>query len=161
MEKPSRFNERLTLIANIAVVVGIVFLALELRQNTSMMQAQIRDSMTEKQMEYLGWVANSPALATAEFTLWSSGAAALDGTQLAQYARFIAAQLREWENSYYQGERGLFTAEEFEARKPVWRGQLARDGIGDLFRDRWDNVRGGFAPDFRAEVDAIVAEIEN
>ena len=36
----SKLNERLTLVANLSVVVGIVFLAVELQQNTSAVQAQ-------------------------------------------------------------------------------------------------------------------------
>ncbi len=50
MDKPSKLNERLTLIANLSVVVGIIFLAVELRQNTQAIEAQTRDSLTEKQM---------------------------------------------------------------------------------------------------------------
>ena len=49
MEQPSKLNERLTLIANLSVVVGIIFLAVELQQNTQAIQAQTRDSLTEKQ----------------------------------------------------------------------------------------------------------------
>ena len=50
----NKLNERLTLIANISVVLGIIFLAFELQQNTQAIQAQTRDSITEKQMEYYG-----------------------------------------------------------------------------------------------------------
>ena len=49
MNKP---NERLTLIANLSVVVGIIFLAVELQQNTQAVEAQTRDSITSKQMEF-------------------------------------------------------------------------------------------------------------
>ena len=45
----NKLNERLTLIANLSVVLGIVFLAVELQQNTQAIQAQTRDSLTEKQ----------------------------------------------------------------------------------------------------------------
>ena len=45
----NKLNERLTLIANISVVLGIIFLAFELQQNTQAIQAQTRDSLTEKQ----------------------------------------------------------------------------------------------------------------
>ena len=36
----SKLNERLTLVANLSVVVGIVFLAVEMRNNTQALQAQ-------------------------------------------------------------------------------------------------------------------------
>ena len=51
MDKPSKLNERLTLFANVAVVLGIVFLALEVRQNTRAIERQSRidyaDGITE------------------------------------------------------------------------------------------------------------------
>ncbi len=61
----NKLNERLTLIANISVVLGIIFLAFELQQNTQAIQAQTRDSITEKQMEFSGWFATTPELAEA------------------------------------------------------------------------------------------------
>ena len=58
-----KLNQRLTLIANISVVLGIIFLAVELQQNTQAIQAQTRDLITEKQMEFHGWVATNRDLA--------------------------------------------------------------------------------------------------
>ena len=49
----------------LAVVLSLVFVGLEMRQNTNMMQAQIRNSMSENTMEYLGWSATSESLANA------------------------------------------------------------------------------------------------
>ena len=63
MDKPSKLNERLTLIANLSVVVGIIFLAVELQQNTQAIQAQTRDSLTEKQMLLTEWFNNPESAA--------------------------------------------------------------------------------------------------
>ena len=43
-----KLNQFLTLLANLGVIAGIVFLAMEVQQNTSMMEAQTRDAMTDK-----------------------------------------------------------------------------------------------------------------
>jgi len=40
-------NKWLTLAANVGVLAGIIFLAIELQQNTNMMQAQTRQAITE------------------------------------------------------------------------------------------------------------------
>jgi len=40
----------LSLLANVGVIAGIVFLAIEIRQNTEMVESQTRDSITEKQI---------------------------------------------------------------------------------------------------------------
>ena len=77
----NKLNERLTLIANLSVVAGIVFLGLELQQNTQAIRAQTRDSITEKQMTYLGWRATSPELAAIVAKIDSAGEASLNGAE--------------------------------------------------------------------------------
>jgi hypothetical protein len=68
----------------------------------------------------------------------------------------VQANFREWENSFYQYERGLFTAEEFEARRVRWRANMALTPWAEL----WPTIREQFAPSFRAEVDRIAGEVE-
>lgn len=156
MEKPSKLNERLTLIANIAVVLGIVFLALELRQNTQAIQAQTRDSITDKQMEFSGWIGTSSEVADVH-DRGKNDIESLDRIENEMFGLLVGGIFREWENSHYQYRRGLFTREEFEPRFVRW--QQAMEGFPG-YRAVWDRQREGFAPDFRAEIDAIVAEIE-
>ncbi|MBL4819525.1 MAG: hypothetical protein JKY98_00850, partial [Gammaproteobacteria bacterium] len=38
--------------SSVGVMPGIIFLGLEIRQNTEMMRSQARDSITEKQMMF-------------------------------------------------------------------------------------------------------------
>jgi hypothetical protein len=158
----SKLERWLTLVANLSVVAGIVFLAAELRQNTAAIRAQTRDSITEKQMEYLGWQATSPELSAAMYEARDAGTVqGLTPAEQGQVVGWLGGQFREWENSYYQYERGLFTPEEFEARYARWRGLLARsDSEGALYRGFWGAARSEFAPSFRAEIDRIVAEVE-
>jgi len=47
--KISAVNEVFSLIANIGVIASIVFLGLEMQQNTEMMQSQTRNSIMENQ----------------------------------------------------------------------------------------------------------------
>ena len=51
----NKLNQWLTLLANIGVIAGIVFLGVEIRQNTEMIQSQTRDSITEKQIAVFEW----------------------------------------------------------------------------------------------------------
>ena len=157
MDKPSKLERWLTIVANLAVVGGILLVAVELRQNTRAIQAQTRDSITEKQMEYLGWLATNSETAVVAVRADSLGRGSLNSAELRMWNAFNNAVFREWENSYYQYRRGLFSEEEFEARLAIWRGSMVRAGQ----REAWEEFRLGFAPDFRAEIDAIVAEIEN
>ena len=152
----NKLNERLALIANLSVVAGIVFLAVELQRNTEAIEAQTRDSMTEKQMEYYGWIATNRDLADV-FVRGNSGSEGMDPTSLMMYYNIAQGMLREYENSHYQYERGLFAGEDFEPRIQRWRSAMA--GVG--FREVWADVREGYSSTFRAEIDRIVAEAGN
>ena len=157
----NKLNDRLALIANLSVVAGIVFLGLELQQNTQAIQAQTRDSITEKQMTYLGWAATSPELAAVLAKVDSAGRASLNGGEARQWRGYVGGQMREWENSFYQYERGLFTQGEYEARRERWRAQMTDRPDSGAFQGFWTLAGAQFAPRFRAQIDQIVAEVGN
>jgi hypothetical protein len=153
----SKLERWLTLVANLSVVAGIVFLAAEMRQNTQAIQAQTRDSMTEKQMQWMEWIGTNPASAE----VWERGnfqglASLTEPGERAMFTVLFQGHLREWENSLYQFERGLYTEEEFVPRTQVWRDMIVSPG----YLEAWAIYRNRFAPSFRAEIDRIVAEVE-
>ena len=152
----NKLNERLALIANLSVVAGIVFLGLELQQNTEAVEAQTRDSITEKQMMFIEWLATNRDLAEVVTTA-ETAPGELDPVDQRVWAWFVEGLLREYENSHYQFERGLFTGEEYDARVNAWRFGLEFPA----FRAVWTEVRQMYAPSFRAEIDRIVAEVGN
>ena len=153
----SKLNQWLTLVANLSVVAGILFLAVELRQNTAAIRAQTRDALTEKQIEIVGWQATNPELAAIH-------AKAMDGEELStaellQFSGYVLAQFREWENSHYQFSAGLFSPPEFEARKASW--QILLSGASSwAYVATWQMFRLTFAPAFRADIDRLLAERE-
>ena len=152
----NKLNERLTLIANISVVFGIIFLAVELQQNTQAIQAQTRDSITEKQMTYSLEIGSGRDAADV-FVRGNADLDELDSTEQQMYRGLTGAILREFENSHYQYERGLFSADEFESRLVRWQNLMVHPGM----RDIWDSSRETFSASFRAEIDRIVAEVAN
>ena len=151
----NKLNERLTLIANLSVVAGIIFLAAELKQNTQAIQAQTRDSITEKQMTWAGWIATNRETAEVFVRGTQGTAAEMDPAERVMLTLLIGGQMREFENSHYQYEQGLFTPEEYEARVERWRGVMAYP----TYQAYWEGSREAFAPCFRAEIDRITAEV--
>ena len=95
----NKLNERLTLIANISVVLGIIFLAVEVQQNTQAMQAQTRDSLTEKQMMWLGSMYTNPGAVEA-LVRGGSGTDEFDASEARLHSLLAQGNLREWENSH-------------------------------------------------------------
>lgn len=148
---PEKLNHWFTLIANVGVLIGIIFLALELRQNTEMMKAQTRDAMTEKQMGFYELQISNPEVSKSflDYTGYQTSAE--------QFPAFtiIRSQLRMWENEWYQYQKGLFEDEEFAPRISLWRTMLTSEN----YRSFWQRVRGEHSPGLRAQIDSIVEEL--
>ncbi len=138
-----------------AIVLSLILVAYEVRQNTLMMRAQTRDSLTEKQMTLNAWMATSEYVANVAL-LGGRGELEPGTPEWLSYYQLMTGIMREWENSFYQYEQGLFDDSEFSAREHAWTGFLTIPGV----RDYWANSRENFSPRFRAKIDKIVAETE-
>ena len=138
-----------------AIVLSLILVAYEVRQNTLMMRAQTRDSLTEKQMTLNGWMGTSEYTANVAL-LGGSGELEPGTPEFLSYYPLMTGIMREWENSFYQYEQGLFHDSEFSAREHAWAGFLTIPGV----RDYWAYSKENFSPRFRAEIDKIVAETE-
>jgi hypothetical protein len=153
--KSNDWKDTAELIGIAAIVLGLVLVAYELRQNTQMMRAQTRDSLTEKQMMFSGWIGTSEY--AANVLLRGTEGQLEPGTpEYYSHGFLLHGIFREWENSFYQYEQGLFDESEFQPRRNRWRVNMALPG----YRDFWAGGAEMFAPGFKAEIDAIVAEID-
>lgn len=141
--------------SSFGVIVGIAFLAVEISQNTDMMRSQARDAISEKQMMFSEWVTTEPEMAIA-IAEAGAGMESMRPEHRVMYGYFMAGVWREWENSYYQFQRGLFELEEFEPRMERWRAQMQSASARGL----WQSNRLWYAPAFREQVDIIVRSIE-
>ncbi|OFE13552.1 hypothetical protein PHACT_10740 [Pseudohongiella acticola] len=142
----------LNLATSIAVIMGILFLGVEIRQNTEMMKSQTRDSISEKQMMFSEWVATEADLSN---TIAKVNAdLPLEPGERIMHAYFLAGVWREWENSYYQYQQGLFDREEFDPRLTRWRATMSNETV----RLNWAATRQNYSPTFRAVVDSIVED---
>ena len=150
-----RFENWVNVAASIGVLLGILFLGLEISQNTEMMRSQARDAITDKQMMFYEWVTTEPEMAAA-IVAASQGLDKMSPEHLVMYSYFMAGVWREWENSYYQFEQGLFDIAEFEPRMVRWHSQMQSRAARTL----WTTNKEWYAPGFRARVDAMVADIE-
>ncbi len=65
-----KFNRWLTLTANLGILIGLVLLIVEIRQNSQLMRAQINMDRTTSSIETLINVANGGAIATIQAKLY-------------------------------------------------------------------------------------------
>ena len=151
--KISALNEGVSLIANIGVIGSIIFLGLEMQQNTEMTQSQTRNSIVENQLSVYEKMVENPEL----FDIADKRSANLDvaDAERQQLHVFILSQLRIWENEFYQYQIGLYAAEEFEARK-IWWGRIMRRPVN---LQTWRVEQETFYPDFRIYMNELLDEI--
>ena len=154
--KISAINEGVSLIANIGVIASIVFLGLEMQQNTEMMQSQTRNSIVENQLSFYerGIENNEFAEVIAEKRLDPS-LYPFESPKGFQYALFIASLLRMWENEFYQYQIGLFDSDEFEARTNLWRVNINHPKK----LASWRISENNYAPDFRIYLNELIDEV--
>ena len=155
--KISAINEGVSLIANIGVIASIVFLGLEMQQNTAMMQSQTRNSIVENQLTFYERIIDNYDFARIEreFRDTDTDPYPIGSPERFQYTLYVASQLRMWENEFYQYQIGLFDSEEFEARTNLWRTQISNP----TKLESWRVQERSFAPDFRNYLNEMIAQI--
>lgn len=150
--KLSNLNEWLTLMANFGVLASIIFLAMELRLNTEMTQAQTRDAITQKQLDMydllIGSIDANDVYHRGRLNL------ELSDEEATRFQIMAISVFRIWENEWYQYQKGLFEDYEFEPRKQVWFDYFTGNpGIANI----WEEVKDGFSEDFRNALDDTVS----
>ena len=149
-----RLNKWITLGANIGLILGLIFLIVELKQNSDMMRAQTRHDIVSNMTNMPFNAAMNPEWASlkrrAEY-----GIGELTPDENFRYRNFAYVQLRYWEDIHYQYRSGLFDDPEYLALKETWRRVL---NTYKSFPNYWCERRTEFSTDFASEIDKLLAE---
>jgi len=141
-------------VSGFAVLISLIYLALQVRQTERNQQIAIRHSRVSRIVELQVALAD-PAVADA----WLHGSGSpqeITPTELGQFTNLCRALFFHFEDSFYQREEGLLNDDAFEtvvagarllARSPgvraAWR--IARPNFGGRFLDFMDGVVAGSA----------------
>ena len=122
-----KLNQWLTLAANLGVIAGLIFLGLEIQQNTISTRMAARENATQGHIDYLGYLLDNTVLAHANEKL--SNNQPVDNLEGNQMRIFLQMRWRHYERVYYQYRNDLISDQE-------WAGFEA--GIMRSFRDEND-----------------------
>ena len=145
-------NKWLMLASNIGVIAGIFFLAIEVQQNTKMMNAQTRDAMTERLTNWQMAIATEQYAASTYFKGNSGQELDVVNGERLSFLFMINANLRIWENEWYQFQIGLFEEDEFNPRLERWARTMNSPG----YQQSWPIFRDQFSQDFREIINSMV-----
>lgn len=150
-----RLNRWLTLGANLAVLVGLVLLIVEIRQNTEMTRAEITQSRAQTSIALAEMLFNSEYMpAILEKT---KNGEPLTYQENVRYTGWLRATLRNLDNNMQQAERGLLGEHIPRSSAGALRGVILANPVA---RQYWKTSRDTYSDEFAVFVDQIVAELE-
>lgn len=106
-----KLNSWLTFAANIGVIAGIVFLAIEIRQNSDAIRAQTRAQLAEEVTELFSVNMNDQEYAAV--LMRGNNVEELSPVEKYQYFRHRSAWIHYWNNVAYQYQMGMYDEAEF------------------------------------------------
>ena len=150
----NKLNSWLSLLANFGVILGIVLLVYEIRQNTDMMRAQINQSRAEAAMSEQQATYNSdhiPAL----------GAKIERGDPLStedriRYEAYLRAFNRNMDNQLWQYNQGLLGENIPRSMRTAVRRVI---GGYDMSLATWDQQKIQFTDEYVAFVEEAIADL--
>ena len=146
----SVISEGAQVVSALAVVVSLVYVGYEIRQNTDATRAATRQAVAETDLIYIGGLLDPALVASAEAKR-RTGAALSDEEQLVLYTR-QHLNFRIFENAHYQFEMGLLEPEVWDRRLEIASGQLRNNPYA---AEMWEDLSWSFTGSFRSVVDSI------
>ena len=136
-----KLNKWLSLGANIGVLAGIVFLAVELRQNNEILEAQARRDQFEFRRAAGAMLIANPDLA--EIAYKASNGEELSPSEAFRFAQWTYQIFRAWEWQFNEYLEGTLTEDELPT--VGWANQFNNYSI---MRSNWDARKANLSPEF-------------
>lgn len=140
-------------IGAIAVIISLIYLAMQIRQNTKMSKAATRQAIADA-------ISRAPSdfftdIDFARSFLKHLGGEDLDAAQDLRLQAYCYVTLRNWENIHYQYRSGMLNEDEWEALRLNVKALLQVP----MWRDYWEREHEIYSSPFRREIDALLAEL--
>jgi len=145
-------NQWLTLIANFAVVGGLIFLSLEVRHNTKVSQSHTQMELLSLWRAAQNW---KKAQQFADIVVRAeTGYDTLSPAEREQFHTFVYQLLAVWEHAHGANQRGLMSESYWHAWNDTFHPILKNEG----WRTVWESVRHTAAKEFQDHVDSYVTD---
>lgn len=140
----------------LAVVVTLIYLAIQVRQHTSAVRSASYQSMTDALNQINMAIASDAHL----LRVISSKPGSVSELSPEDYYRFsyvLLSLFRVRETAYYQRKAGTAASQSWDREDVTLRKNLESSGV----REWWRTTGYGFAPEFKRYVDRIVDDIDS
>jgi hypothetical protein len=141
------------LIGGIGVVLSFLFLAWQIRQNSKMIRAQIRQSFADNAVNGTMAISTNPDLRRVISKI-NSGDKLTEDEHIV-WGGYIYANLWLWQNQFIQFQMGTLPSIDWEVQtKLIVNSELFRKWL-EL---NWESLRSIFNPEFSAEIDRVLRD---
>ena len=138
-------------IASIAVVVSLVYLAVQTRSNTKAIRAQTRSSITDQVLSVQSLMFDNETYRLAFMKYMAKEE--LDPNEQDILRREALLFFKHMENAQFQFESGLYDLAEYSAQRNIW---VKRFAAHSYWRDAWDIHKDSLSPRLVSEVQPII-----
>ena len=135
-------NRWITLVANIGVLAGIMFLAVEINQNNQLMESEARLAQSNSAQE--AWREIYQNEGTAELFAKVQAGGQLDEVEKIKLEAYQRRQIISLQFQYLEFSNGMLDQLNIPAWRGLHRGTGARPPLGDV----WDNIKSSMRPEF-------------
>ena len=126
--KDVKISAIVELVGALAVLMGLVFVGLELRQNTAAVQSATFQGYTDGAIDWLSDITNNAELSDI-WVRYAAGATDLTDLELSRAVMLVRQQWYRYQNAYSQKERGSLSDSDWEvSRKQICRDPLDQEG---------------------------------
>lgn len=147
-------NRWLTLGANVGVLLGLIVLIYEVRQNTAMMEAQINQQRTDTAMAEQRSNYNSDYMPAIRLKVLNNEP--LSDEERYRYSVWIRAFNRNMDNQLWQYRRGFLGENIPRSMRIAVRNVLGASAVGI---EEWDKYKRQYSNEYIEFVDAAIADL--
>jgi hypothetical protein len=149
-------NRWLTLVANIGVLAGIIFLGYELQQNTVATRVEAASNFNSSFSEIELFIAGNPEFA--ELLTKGREGIEINGSDQLRLWVFYNQVLRQWQFTHYQYVSEVFDEDNWQAQRAFMLEVMSDD---DGLLNHWRQHKNQYSPAFNTVIDSIIDELEN
>ena len=151
--KKIELGQTIAIVANLGVIAGIVFLAIEIEQNTAMIEAEMRQSRTETAVSMTQALFNSDYLP--EILVTAREGDQLTAVQAERFRHWFRGFNRILDNQLHQYREGLLTE---DIPRSVW--WAIQEVLIEMpvAKELWAKTKLQYSDDYIKLVDEVLAE---
>jgi hypothetical protein len=139
----------------VAIILSLMFLALEVKQSNQLAKAEIRQALNVTDMEVYKVQMEEDIIAKALYKINKN--LPIDDYEEYQLNEFQKFNFRDFDNSFYQYRIGLFDENVWFAYRRIIKSLLTENYIMLM----WGNSNQSFSIEFQDEVNNILKEIKD